>query len=630
MAVRVIRSLLAVVVLVMSVANIFFAVDNWNLQFDGKTMENQRGNRETKRSRVEKMLNEPSSFEGNMDIEVYSSKEKAAIKVDGKMVSEVIKDGVRGIIAFVLNQKTGILMATREFDTYASSEDGQEVIKFIESLKEGRIVCLAIKDEGTMSLKSESRDQIVEKLGSSYIRDLGWRDTWVLIFKRTNNYKRTIAESHQKSADFNSWAKGILLRASITREPEETDCNWEDNESNRRRIEFCEKYEGYEGVCRCHDPVSIDFNPPALEDGSRIDLPVIVMAGNRPHYLYRMLKTLRGVQGLNPSMVTVFIDGFLDEPASVTRVFGLRAEQHASVSSKNSRICQHYKKSISQTFDQFPDANYLVIIEEDLDVSVDILSYFKQLLPVLENDESVYCISAWNDQGYEYTAHDASMTYRIETMPGLGWVLSRKLYKGELEAKWPGPDVFWDWDMWMRAAEQRKGRECIIPDISRTYHFGAKGLNVGPAMNDAYFKRHAFNTQPNVKMNPEVMYKDKYEKEIHRLIGQAELLNHSQTPCTNPKDFVPDTKGKIYLFYMRMDHTRDYTTWINVARCFRIWDLDARGFHKGLWRMWVKGNHLLYIGCPISPYCSHKPDHLQPIYMPNTETRPSDENFFAR
>ena len=31
-------------------------------------------------------------------------------------------------------------------------------------------------------------------------------------------------------------------------------------------------------------------------------------------------------------------------------------------------------------------------------MSVDILSYFKQLLPVLENDKSVYCISAWNDQ----------------------------------------------------------------------------------------------------------------------------------------------------------------------------------------------------------------------------------------
>ncbi|XP_015775820.1 PREDICTED: protein O-linked-mannose beta-1,2-N-acetylglucosaminyltransferase 1-like [Acropora digitifera] len=566
------------------------------------------------------MLNE-SSFEGNMDIEVYSSKEKAAIKVDGKMVSEVIKEGVRGIIAFVLNQKTGVLMATREFDTYASSEDGQEVIKFIESLKEGRIVCLAIKDEGTMSLKSESRDQIVEKLGSSYIKDLGWRDTWVLIFKRTNNYKKTIAESHQKSAGFNSWAKGVLLRASITREPEETDCNWEDNESTRRRIEFCEKYEGYEGVCRCHDPVSIDFNPPALEDGSRIDLPVIVMAGNRPHYLYRMLKTLRGVQGLNPSMVTVFIDGFLDEPASVTRVFGLRADQHASVSSKNSRICQHYKKSLTASFDRYPDANYLVILEEDLDVSVDILSYFHQLLPVLENDESLYCISAWNDQGYTHTAKDPAMMYRVETMPGLGWVLSRKLYKDELEAKWPGPDVFWDWDMWMRYRENRKGRECIIPDLSRTYHFGARGLNMNSFMQDVYFTSHAINTQPNVKLNVDVMYKDNYEKELERLLRQAEVLDHSKTPCSNRKDFVPFTKNKTYVLYIRMDHGSDWITWQNVARCLKIWDLDPRGYHKSLWRMWFNENHVLIVGCPASPHCGHKPAEITPVSIQNEEKR---------
>ena len=72
--------------------------------------------------------------------------------------------------------------------------------------------------------------------------------------------------------------------------------------------------------------------------------------------------------------------------------------------------------------------------------------------------------------------------------------------------------------MWMRGSKQRKGRECIIPDISRTYHFGAKGLNVNPAMNEAYFKRHALNTQPSVKLNPEVMYKEKYEEELNRLI----------------------------------------------------------------------------------------------------------------
>lgn len=52
---------------------------------------------------------------------------------------------MRGIIAFVLNQRTGAPMAVRAFDTYASKDEGQEIIKFIEILQEGRIVCLAIK-----------------------------------------------------------------------------------------------------------------------------------------------------------------------------------------------------------------------------------------------------------------------------------------------------------------------------------------------------------------------------------------------------------------------------------------------------------------------------------------------------
>lgn len=52
----------------------------------------------------------------------------------------------------------------------------------------------------------------------------------------------------------------------------------------------------------------------------------------------------------------------------------------------------------------------------------------------------IYCISAWNDQGYEHTSDDPSLLYRVETMPGLGWLLKRSLYKDELESKWPTPD----------------------------------------------------------------------------------------------------------------------------------------------------------------------------------------------
>ena len=89
---------------------------------------------------------------------------------------------------------------------------------------------------------------------------------------------------------------------------------------------------------------------------------------------------------------------------------------------------------------------------------------------------------------------------RVETMPGLGWMLRRSLYTGELEPRWPTPDKTWDWDMWMRLPEIRRGRECLIPDVSRTYHFGSSGLNMNTYFHDIYFKKRSFNTVRDVEL----------------------------------------------------------------------------------------------------------------------------------
>ena len=75
----------------------------------------------------------------------------------------------------------------------------------------------------------------------------------------------------------------------------------------------------------------------------------------------------------------------------------------------------------------------------------DFFSYFSQTLRLLEEDTSLYCVSAWNDQGYEHTSSDPTKLYRVETMPGLGWILKRSLYKEELEPKWPTPDKVTHW-----------------------------------------------------------------------------------------------------------------------------------------------------------------------------------------
>ena len=102
-----------------------------------------------------------------------------------------------------------------------------------------------------------------------------------------------------------------------------------------------------------------------------------------------------------------------------------------------------------------------MVLGEDLDIAVDLFSYLSQSVRLLEEDDSLYCISAWNDQGYEHTAEDPAVLCRVETMPGLGWALRKSLYKEEFEPKWPTPEKLWDWDMFMQMPEQLEAESAL-------------------------------------------------------------------------------------------------------------------------------------------------------------------------
>lgn len=88
------------------------------------------------------------------------------------------------------------------------------------------------------------------------------------------------------------------------------------------------------------DPAPIDLKGEPLPNSRVADLPIAVIASNRPQYLYRMLRGLLSVPGSNPAMVTVYIDGFFDEPAAVSRLFNVKPVHHTPVCSKNCRIGQ--------------------------------------------------------------------------------------------------------------------------------------------------------------------------------------------------------------------------------------------------------------------------------------------------
>lgn len=183
------------------------------------------------------------------------------------------------------------------------------------------------------------------------------------------------------------------------------------------------------------------------------------------------------------------------------------------------RICRHYKWALNQIF--IPSNNYsaVIIVEDDLDVAPDFFDYFQALWGVLQSDKSLWCVSAWNDNGKPdlIEQNQPGLLHRTDFFPGLGWMMLRELWH-ELEPKWP--EKFWD--DWMRKPEQRQNRSCIRPEISRTSTFGKKGVSKGQFF-DQHLKFIKLNDKPVrfAERDMRFLLKSVYDLQFNRTVYAA-------------------------------------------------------------------------------------------------------------
>ncbi|CAD7932379.1 unnamed protein product [Amoebophrya sp. A120] len=99
--------------------------------------------------------------------------------------------------------------------------------------------------------------------------------------------------------------------------------------------------------------------------------------------------------------------------------------------------------------------DHVAVLEDDLDVSVSLDKFFRNLIPVMDEDYSLISVSAWNDNGLEVTKnirdlsstsarpapgsgttpenrnsrHDALYVFRENHFGGLGWMTSRRVFE---------------------------------------------------------------------------------------------------------------------------------------------------------------------------------------------------------
>ncbi|XP_061573367.1 alpha-1,3-mannosyl-glycoprotein 2-beta-N-acetylglucosaminyltransferase a [Cololabis saira] len=284
------------------------------------------------------------------------------------------------------------------------------------------------------------------------------------------------------------------------------------------------------------------WEPVAGDLGARGDaprrpaIPILVIACNRVTVRRCVDKLLQHRPSAELHPIIVSQDCGHAETAAVIRSYGeqvthLQQPDLADVAVRPEhkkfqgyyKISRHYRWALNQVFRTLGHAA-VIVVEDDLEVAPDFFEYFRALLPLLRSDPALWCASAWNDNGRDgyVDASRPDLLYRTDFFPGLGWMLVREVWE-ELEPKWPASF----WDDWMRQPEQRRGRACIRPEISRTLTFGRQGVSLGQFY-DKYLRYIKLNTEfvPFTEMDLSYLAEEPYRQRFEREVYAAPLATY--------------------------------------------------------------------------------------------------------
>uniref|UniRef100_A0A7S4EHE9 alpha-1,3-mannosyl-glycoprotein 2-beta-N-acetylglucosaminyltransferase n=1 Tax=Pseudo-nitzschia australis TaxID=44445 RepID=A0A7S4EHE9_9STRA len=280
--------------------------------------------------------------------------------------------------------------------------------------------------------------------------------------------------------------------------------------------------------------------------------PLLIITYNRPEYLSRtlahVLETIPQPCGFGCPVV-VSEDGNLESNKKLLLSFKQKFEakgiplihihhENKKIGLKGGKVnayvelAKHIGWALSQVFDgtlvsldsqqkQHPLPQRLMLLEEDIEVAPDFFSYMESTSTLLDNDPTLFAVSAFNDNGHLENG-DPKRLLRSDFFPGLGWMMTRNLWKNELQSKWPNGY----WDDWLRDPKQRKNRQVIRPEVSRTYHFGTNG---GASKNQfgSILERVRLNEQAIRWDLEDLSYLEnsKYENQYTKLVTSSKLVN---------------------------------------------------------------------------------------------------------
>ena len=361
--------------------------------------------------------------------------------------------------------------------------------------------------------------------------------------------------------------------------------------------------------CTDDDMANVAAGLASAPDPTSAIAAVVVVTHRRPAYLAQTLRSLLHAHAADPANLDDFPlyvsqDGHDDATRRVVtqdaefagRLGHLEHDQSEPIVYDRSpkendayyRIAAHYRWFLHQLF-TCRGYQKVVILEEDMLVADDFFPYFRAGADLLDADDSLWCVSSWNDNGQAAFVKDPRTLYRSDFFPGLGWMLAKDTWD-ELAPKWPRAY----WDDWMRLAKHRRGRQCIRPEVCRTYNIGEKGASAGQ-----FYRRFLapirLNDEPvNWPAEPlsHLRSEAAYDAHFDRLLADA-----------TPVPSVSEARGKpgdVLLYYRSEADFRAIAKHVGI---FDEWkDGIPRASYRGVVVFWLGGGTTRVFLAPSPAY----------------------------
>ncbi|KAK8384382.1 hypothetical protein O3P69_009290 [Scylla paramamosain] len=588
---------------------------------------------------------------------LMSSQDKVFMSLNKREIYRNLGD--RGLHLVVLNQHTGQVMATQVFDTFSVGVE-EEMVSFIDDITDGRILVFAVLDEASDNLSWRGRNRLKE-LGSRWADKLAYRDMWALV-TRKGGLKMAETYSNVATADTGyEWGGPVFLRTDFDLEEGKGGCRWPVNERNEARRVFCQRYEGYGALCDCgvtswHDVffhaddkvgiVKLNCTVPFLtqlhSELSRSPLyrevGVVILATDRPHYLYRALKALWEAPGLNRDKVAVYGDAGHRQVRAVARLFGVHLVEEPPRGNTTKEHIRHKVQRVLRDVAgvKFPretvpegglpedtiapfTCSHLLLLEDDVEVSVDIFKFLYSVAPVMEKDHSIIGISSFNYYGYTDVANSLTTVYRTDNLNPMVLLLPARTLHQHLGPAWPAWNSTQEWyhplHEYLKAAG---GRALLYPEVPRARHTGYRGALIQGSVQHNYFRDHILSLTTSYDLpEAEVMMlaSQQYEARLEKTLKESETISfdfckHDLLYGENPL--------KMFVAYNGSRQDEDSMNY--VMKCLRTWELYPEAGWHGVWQFHYHGHWLSIVATPYSRYSHLMPQNYTAITAPPTTT----------